>query len=120
MKSNIFMRAAPLLQERGDAIDYEAVLDFLGRNYSSGQRIYPAVLCEYLKLSLKDAYSVMEMCCDASIVEQNLQICCPHCRRYVEKCYRSLFDIPESVNCVRCDREIPNPAKYAYVMYKVL
>ena len=74
MQSNIFAKVAPLLKEKKLNIDCNAVLEFLEQHYKSGQWVYPDVLNTNLKISIVDAYIVMETCVDAGVAEQNLQI----------------------------------------------
>ena len=80
MQSNIFAKVAPLLKEKKLNIDCNAVLEFLEQHYKSGQWVYPDVLNTNLKISIVDAYIVMETCVDAGVAEQNLQIYCPLCQ----------------------------------------
>ena len=103
-----------------EKVGYETVSEFLKENYEFGQKVYPENLCEALKLDLYDAYSVMEKCCDAGIAEQNLQIFCPYCGKYIGDSYKSLSDIPKSLRCEYCNGEISRPEEDAYVMYKML
>lgn len=121
MQSNIFAKVEALLKEKKFNIDCDAIINFLNRHYEkSGQFIYPEVLYRNLKVSIIDAYKVMELCVEAGIVEQYLQIYCPCCQRYTGNCYKSLFDIPESINCIHCDSEIDNPKSHAIIIYKIL
>lgn len=70
MQSNIFAKVAPLLKEKKLNIDCNAVLEFLEQHYKSGQWVYPDVLNTNLKISIVDAYIVMETCVDAGVAEQ--------------------------------------------------
>lgn len=120
MQSNIFAKVAPLLKEKKLNIDCNAVLEFLEQHYKSGQWVYPDVLNTNLKISIVDAYIVMETCVDAGVAEQNLQIYCPLCQRFTGKHYKSIFDVPDSIECIHCDNEIVRSAEHAIIVYKVL
>lgn len=120
MQSNIFAKAALLLKEKKFNIDCNAVVNFLNRHYRSGQWIYPDALHRSFKISIVDAYEIMEVCVEAGIVEQNLEIYCPYCQRFTGNYYKTLFDIPDYIECVHCDNEIEKPAEHAIIIYKVL
>ena len=119
MQSGIFAKVAPLLKELKFSFDssrFENVLKY----YHSGDWIYPAVIHRKTGLDLKSVYSLLEKCADAGIVEPNLEIYCPNCQHFVGTHYKTVFDIPKSVNCVHCDEEIQHPLEHAIVIYKVL
>ena len=120
MQSNIFAKAVPLLKEKKLNIDCDAVIGFLDQHYRSGQWIYTDALHRSLKIGIVDAYEMMEVCVEAGIVEQNLQIYCPYCQRFTGIYYKTLFDIPEEVGCVHCDNVVEKPAEHAIIIYKVL
>lgn len=120
MQSSIFVKVAPLLKEKKFNIDCDAIVDFLGNHYQTGQLIYPDVLHRNFKISIVEAYDVMEVCVDAGLVEQCLEIYCPRCQKFTGNLYRSLFDIPEEINCVHCDNEVEEPKEHAVIIYKVL
>lgn len=120
MPSDIFVKLAPLLKEKKFNIDCDAVVDFLNQHYRSGQWIYPDALHRNLKISIVDAYEVMEVCVEVGIVAQYLQIYCPYCQRFTGNYYKTLFDIPEDIGCVHCDNEVENPAEHAVIIYRVL
>ena len=119
MQSNIFAKVAPLLKELNFGPNLDQFETFLNR-YQSGQWIYPAVMHRETGLGIKEVYALLERCVSAGIVVQNLEIYCPHCQRFVGKRYSTIFDIPETVNCVHCDEEIEHPLEHAIVIYKVL
>lgn len=120
MQSNVFVKVAPLLKEKKLNIDCDAVVDFLNQHYKSGQWIYPSALHRNLKISIVDAYEIMEMCVETGIVEQYLEIYCPYCQRFTGNYYKSFFDIPEEINCVHCDSEVEKPSEHVIIIYKVL
>ena len=33
---------------------------------------------------------------------------------------KSIFDVPDSIECIHCDNEIVRPAEHAIIVYKVL
>ena len=45
---------------------------------------------------------------------------CPLCQRFTGKHYKSIFDVPDSIECIHCDNEIVRPAEHAIIVYKVL
>lgn len=51
-----------------------------------------------LKISIVDAYIVMETCVDAGVAEQNLQIYCPLCQRFTGKHYKSILTFQTVLN----------------------
>lgn len=120
MQSNIVVRLATLLKEKKLNIDCDTVVDFLNQHYCSGQWIYPDALHRSLKLHIVDVYRIMEICVDLKIVEQYLQIYCPHCQRFTGNYYRSIFDIPDDLNCVQCDNEIEKIQEHARVIYRMI
>ena len=61
MQSNIFGQSGAFIKGRKNLnIDCNAVLEFLEQHYKSGQWVYPDVLNTNLKISIVDAYIVME------------------------------------------------------------
>lgn len=119
MQSNIFATVAPLLKERKLTYDGEALKEFF-KHYRSGEWIYPDAMHRALSLTIQEVYEILEAGVDAKALEQNLEVYCPRCQRFVGKRYKSIFDIPEEVNCVHCDFEIEDPLRHAIVIYKVL
>lgn len=120
MQSNIFVKLAPLLEEKKLNIDCDVVINFLNQHYKSGQWIYPDALHRSLRIGIVDAYTIMEICVEIGIAEQYLQIYCPHCQRFTGNYYKTLFDIPEDVYCVHCDNEVEKTVEHAVIVYKVL
>lgn len=119
MQSNIFAKVAPLLRELKFESYSSRIEDFL-KYYHSGDWIYPAALHRETGLGIKEVYALLERCASIGIVAQALEIYCPHCQRFIGKKYNTIFDIPETVNCVHCDEEIEHPLEHAIVIYKVL
>lgn len=119
MQSSIFAKVAPILKELNFGLNLEQLELFFNR-YQPGQWIYPAAMHRETGLGIKEVYSLLEQCTIAGIVIPNLEIYCPHCQRFVGKRYSTIFDIPETVNCVHCDEEIEQPMEHAIVIYKVL
>jgi ribosomal protein S27E len=109
----------PLLKEKKFNIDVDSTIQFLNR-YKSGRWIYPSVLKSKLKIDIKEVYAILEICVDAGLIEQYLEIYCPECKKFTGYHYKTIFDIPEEVYCLHCDEEITNPQKYAIIIYKVL
>ncbi len=120
LRLNIFVKVAPLLKEKKFNIGCDTIVDFLNQHYRSGQWIYPDALHRSLKLSIADAYEVMELCIESGIAEQYLQIYSPHCQRFTGNYYKTFFDIPEDIGCVHCDNGIEKPLEHATLIYKVL
>lgn len=119
MQSNIFAKAAPLLRDLKFEC-YSSRLEGFLEYYHSGDWICPATLHRETGLEIKEVYTLLERCVSIGIVAQALEIYCPHCQRFIEKKYNTIFDIPETVNCVHCDEEIEHPLEHAIVIYKVL
>lgn len=119
MQSNIFAKAAPLLRDLKFECYYSRLEGFL-EYYHSGDWIYPATMHHETGLGIKQVYALLERCASIGIVTQVLEIYCPHCQRFIGKRYNTIFDIPETVNCVHCDEEIEHSLEHAIVIYKVL
>ena len=73
-----------------------------------------------LQLDIKSAYEILELGVSVKAFEQNLEVYCPHCHRFVGYRYKTIFDIPQEVNCVHCDTCIESALEHAVVIYKVL
>lgn len=119
MQSNNFQKVVPLLKEKKFNIDCDAFISFMAQ-YRAGYWIYPDALHRELGLSIKDIYNILEICVDAGIVEQYLQIYCPACQRFTGNIYKTILEIPEFVDCVHCNKEIENPLQHAIIIYRVL
>lgn len=119
MQSNIFAKVAPLLKEMKFDTDFKSLETFLSR-YHTAQWIYPSAMQRELHLAIQDVYTVLEAGVMANVLEQNLEIYCPHCQRFVGVRYKTLYDIPEEISCVHCDTEVEHPLQHAIVIYKVL
>ena len=119
MQSNIFQEVAPLLKEKKFNIDCDAFVEFMAK-YHSKDWIYPSALHRELKINIKEIYDILELCVEKGIVEQYLQIYCPTCQRVTGNYYKTVFEIPEFVNCVHCDTEIDVPLRNAVIIYRVL
>lgn len=118
MPLNIFAKVAPLLRETKFNNDSASIIDFLGK-YHLGDWIYPSALHRELKLDIKSVYELLELCAEEGIIEQYLQIYCPECQRFIGSYYKTLLEIPETVNCLHCDTEITNPLQHAVIIYRV-
>lgn len=119
MQSNIFARVEPLLKEKKFNIDTEALIVFLNR-YHKNDWIYPDAVYRNLKIDIKIIYEILEFCVDEGILQQYLQIYCPKCQRFTGAYYRTIYEIPDEVNCIHCDDEIVAPLEHAIIIYKVL
>lgn len=119
MLSNIFAKAAPLLKEKKFDIDCDTVIGFLNR-YKSNEWVYPDAMHRILKINIKTVYEILEFCVDLGLLEQYLQIYCPRCQRFTGQYYKTLSEIPETVECLHCDEEILNPLEHAIIIYRVL
>jgi len=116
MQSNIFAKAVPLLKEKKFNIDYDALAEFLER-YKQNDWLYPDAMHRNLKISIKTIY---ELCVEIGVLDQYLQIYCPHCQKYTGQYYKTIAEIPEEISCLHCDYEILNPLNHAIIIYKVL
>lgn len=119
MRSNIFVKVAPLLEEKKLNIDVNAFVDFLG-HYKAGDWIYPTVIHRKLKYDVKDIYMALEILNKAGIIEQYLEIYCPSCQRYTGQYFKTIGEVPGEIYCDNCDYEIIDPLEHASVIYKVL
>lgn len=119
MQSNIFVRVLPLLREMKSNLDLAALETFLDR-YHKGEWIYPSAMHRKLNLSIQEVYKILEAGVTAGVLEQNLEIYCPKCQRFIGVRYKTLYDIPDEVYCVHCDFEIEHPLKHAIIIYRVL
>ena len=119
MPSNIFAKVAPLLKGKNFKVNPAEIEKFLNR-YSSGNWIYPSAMSRELQLDIKSAYEILELGVSVKAFEQNLEVYCPHCHRFVGYRYKTIFDIPQQVNCVHCDTCIESALEHAVVIYKVL
>lgn len=119
MQSNTFASMAPLLRERKPDIDCDAVIRFLEK-YRSGEWIYPAALHRNLRIRISDVYEVLELCVDAGLIEQYLEIYCPNCKRFTGYRFKTLKEIPEEIGCVNCDEVMDDPERHAIVIYRVV
>ena len=52
--------------------------------------------------------------------EKKLNIDCNAVLEFLEQHYKSIFDVPDSIECIHCDNEIVRPAEHAIIVYKVL
>ena len=109
----------PLLKGKKFDIDLDATLDFLG-HYSLGQYIYPDSMYRNLKLDYDIVYSILELCVEQKILEQNLRILCPVCKKYTGPFYKTLMDVPSESGCDSCDAIMEFPSQYVRVVYKVI
>lgn len=119
MQSNIFAKVVPLLKEKKFDIDYDALAKFLA-HYKSKDWLYPDAMHRNLKLNIRTVYEILEVCVEIGILEQYLQIYCPHCQRFTGQYYKTIVDIPEEINCLHCDYEILDPLNHAIIIYRVL
>lgn len=119
MQSNIFAKVEPLLKEKKFNIDCDALINFLNR-YHRNDWIYPDAVYRNLKINIKIIYEILELCAEMDILEQYLQIYCPRCQRFTGACYKTVYEVPEAVNCIHCDDEIVQPLEHAIIIYKVL
>lgn len=119
MLSNIFAKVVPLLKEKQFDIDYDALDKFLG-HYRKNHWLYPDTMHRNLKICIKTIYEILEICVEAGILEQYLQIYCPYCQKYTGQHYKTIAEIPEEIDCVHCDHEVSNPLNHAIIIYKVL
>ncbi len=117
MLSNIFVKVAPLLEEK--KYNTDLIIGFLGK-YKSTQYIYPSAMHRELKIDIKAVYEILELCVEIGLVEQWLEIYCPKCKRFTGQCFKTVEEIPEELYCLNCDEEILHPLKHALVIYKVL
>ena len=119
MQSNIFVKVAPLLEEKKFNIDTDAFISFMSK-YHKNNWIYPDAIQRELHVHIKYVYEALEVCVEEGLLEQYLQIYCPRCQRFTGSYYKTALEIPEFVNCVHCDEEIENPLRHAILIYKVL
>lgn len=119
MQSNIFAKVVPLLKELKFECAFDRLEVFL-QHYRTGDWIYPAAMHRETGLGIKEVYALLERCASIGIVAQALEVYCPSCQRFIGKRYNTIFDIPETVNCVHCDEEIEHSLEHAIVIYKVL
>lgn len=119
MQSSIFARVEPLLKEKKFNIDNKALLGFLNR-YHKNDWIYPDAMYRNLGIDIKIIYEILELCVEKGILEQYLQIYCPKCQRFTGSYYKTIYEIPDEVNCIHCDDEILRPLEHAIIIYKVL
>jgi len=108
----------PLLKEKKFNIDYDALSKFLGR-YKRRDWLYPDAMHRNMKINIKTVYEILELCVEAGLLEQYLQIYCPNCQKYTGQYYKTIAEIPEEVNCLHCDYEIVNPLNHAIIIYRV-
>ena len=120
MQSNIFVKVEPLLRAKKFNIDYDAVIEFLGHYNKYNQWIYPDAMHRNLKINIKIIYEILELCVDAGMIEQYLQVYCPSCQRFTGRYYKRISEIPAEVICLHCDEEIETPLKHAIIIYRVL
>ncbi len=118
MPSNIFAPMEPLLREKKFNIDYDALFAFL-KHYHSKSWVYPGAMHRELGIGIKLVYEILELCVDAGLLEQYLDVYCPSCNRFTANAYKSVTEIPEEVYCPHCDEEIKNPISHAIVIYRV-
>ena len=118
MQSNIFVQAEPLLKAKKLNIDTQVLINYLGR-YKTGDWIYPSALHRVLKLDIKSIYEALDICTDAGIIEQYLEIYCPTCQKFTGRYFKKIVDIPDEVYCESCDTEITDPLEHAIVIYRV-
>lgn len=119
MPSNIFAKVVPLLKEKKYNIDYDMLTEFLS-HYKSNDWLYPDAMHRNLKIDIKTIYEILEYFADMKLLEQYLQIYCPHCQKYTGQYYKSIAELPDELNCLHCDNEILNPLNHAIIIYKVL
>ena len=119
MLSNIFAEVVPLLKEKKFDVDYGALVQFFER-YKQKDWLYPDAMHRNLKMDIKVIYEILELCVEEGVLEQYMQVYCPHCQKYTGQYYKTIAEIPDEINCVHCDYEIRNPLNHAIIIYKVL
>ncbi len=119
MLSNIFAKVVLLLKERKFDIDYDELIQFFGR-YKHNDWLYPDAMHRNLKISIKTVYEILELCVEKEVLEQYMQVYCPHCQKYTGRYYKTIAEIPDEIDCLHCDSEILKPLNHAIIIYKVL
>ena len=119
MQLNIFQTVAPLLKEKKFNIDVETFINFMAQ-YKHEDWVYPDAIHRERGIDIKLIYEILGICVSEGLLEQYLNIYCPRCQKFTGEIYKTIFDIPEFVNCVHCDTEIENPIRHAIIIYRVL
>ncbi len=118
MQSNIFLKMAPLLEEK--KYNSKNVLIFLDEHYKSGEWIYPGVIVRETNNDIKDVYEILEKCLNQGIVGRYFDIYCSNCCNLTGERYSSFISIPKETFCPHCDNEITNCYEKAVIIYRVL
>ncbi len=118
MQSISLAQVEHLLKEKSFDVDIEKFIEFL--KLVKYKWIYPDAVQRFLQTDIVKVYELLDFLMDNGYVEQSLEIYCPNCNRYVGQHYKTIFELPEVVNCPHCDYEIMEVTQNAIIIYRVI
>lgn len=118
MQSNILAQVEHLLKDQKFDIDVDLLIGFF--KMVKYKWIYPDAVQRFTKASIVEIYNVLDFLANKGYLEQNLEVYCPNCNRYIGQHYKTIFELPEEVYCPHNDCIINNVAQNAVIIYRVL
>ena len=100
-----------------DSNTTEQILKFVTKY--QGNFIYPRVVKRKFKISMQEAYELLDIFVDNNLLALAFEVYCNHCDKFQNKVYDDLREISLDLQCEYCYAEI-NKMQDIIVIYKVI